>query len=184
MRIRIVSSRSAFRHLAVQVLIDLNSKDNYFVWASLELYVGIIASSLPTLKPILSSFLETAKTAFYTNRKYGRSLDPTAHIVNCAKLDEEHGRVYNDHLTLPTPSYQTPGKEKDSMFSTEKRCAGAESYKVQTECSRSRSIDSTTERPAMIWRRSKSLPNADLESGILVTTKVLKHIEQRHRPSL
>ncbi|GAB7359887.1 hypothetical protein MBLNU230_g7415t1 [Neophaeotheca triangularis] len=36
----------------------------FFVWNSLELYLGIIAASLPALKPLFSAVLQSTKTAF------------------------------------------------------------------------------------------------------------------------
>lgn len=40
-----------------------NSHDNFYIWAAIELYVGIVACSLPTLKPLLTKFLDAARSS-------------------------------------------------------------------------------------------------------------------------
>ncbi|GAB7347302.1 hypothetical protein MBLNU459_g3385t1 [Dothideomycetes sp. NU459] len=49
--------------LTVQADRDARFKNNFFIWAAMELYTGIVASSLPTLKPLLSKFLEAARSS-------------------------------------------------------------------------------------------------------------------------
>lgn len=45
------------------ILSDLDSTRNYtyFVWNSIELYIGILAASLPSLRPLFKRFLETTR---------------------------------------------------------------------------------------------------------------------------
>jgi hypothetical protein len=40
---------------------DMYRNDSYFIWNSIELYVGILAASLPSLRPLFKRFLETTK---------------------------------------------------------------------------------------------------------------------------
>jgi len=40
---------------------DPYRNDSYFIWNSIELYIGILAASLPSLRPIFKSILETTK---------------------------------------------------------------------------------------------------------------------------
>lgn len=40
---------------------DSSRNDSYFIWNSIELYVGILAASLPSLRPIFKNILETTK---------------------------------------------------------------------------------------------------------------------------
>jgi hypothetical protein len=41
---------------------DSTRNDNYFVWNSIELYVGILAASLPSLRPLFRSILENTRS--------------------------------------------------------------------------------------------------------------------------
>jgi hypothetical protein len=40
---------------------DSLRNDSYFVWNSIELYIGILAASLPSLRPLFRRFLETTR---------------------------------------------------------------------------------------------------------------------------
>lgn len=40
---------------------DGTRNDTYFIWNSIELYVGILAASLPTLRPIFKHLLDSTK---------------------------------------------------------------------------------------------------------------------------
>jgi hypothetical protein len=41
---------------------DMTFQDSYFVWNSIELYVGILAASLPALRPLFRSILENTRS--------------------------------------------------------------------------------------------------------------------------
>ena len=41
---------------------DSTRNDSYFVWNSIELYVGILAASLPSLRPLFRSILENTRS--------------------------------------------------------------------------------------------------------------------------
>ncbi|KUJ14205.1 uncharacterized protein LY89DRAFT_131990 [Mollisia scopiformis] len=41
---------------------DSTRNDSYFIWNSIELYVGILAASLPSLRPLFRSILETTRS--------------------------------------------------------------------------------------------------------------------------
>ena len=48
--------------------------NSYFVWGALELYVGIIAACLVSLKPLIASFLDKAKSTLVTSAAIAKSL--------------------------------------------------------------------------------------------------------------
>ncbi|CAC9887680.1 unnamed protein product [Aureobasidium pullulans] len=48
--------------------------NSYFVWGALELYVGIIAACLVSLKPLIASFLDKAKSTIVTSAAIAKSL--------------------------------------------------------------------------------------------------------------
>jgi hypothetical protein len=50
--------------LQVHVLANPDStrSDSYFVWNSIELYIGILAASLPSLRPLFRSILENTRS--------------------------------------------------------------------------------------------------------------------------
>ncbi|KAF8851193.1 hypothetical protein BDZ45DRAFT_156348 [Acephala macrosclerotiorum] len=41
---------------------DSTRNDSYFIWNSIELYIGILAASLPSLRPLFRSILETTRS--------------------------------------------------------------------------------------------------------------------------
>ncbi|PMD25802.1 hypothetical protein NA56DRAFT_529236, partial [Hyaloscypha hepaticicola] len=41
---------------------DMTFNDSYFVWNSIELYIGILAASLPALRPLFRSILENTRS--------------------------------------------------------------------------------------------------------------------------
>ena len=41
---------------------DSTRSDSYFVWNSIELYIGILAASLPSLRPLFRSILENTRS--------------------------------------------------------------------------------------------------------------------------
>ncbi|RDW92530.1 hypothetical protein BP5796_01924 [Coleophoma crateriformis] len=50
---------------------DYTFHDSYFVWNAVELYVGILAASLPALRPLFISLLETAHSLRSRNGRSG-----------------------------------------------------------------------------------------------------------------
>ncbi|GAB7347382.1 hypothetical protein MBLNU459_g4311t1 [Dothideomycetes sp. NU459] len=155
-------------------------KDYVFTWASLELNIGIIAASLPTLKPLGSPCLELLKSVFYMTRKVRKNSSTESlrgvHMSFAEKCDEDSG----DGLTTLSATYSPNGKEKDSFFWSEKEHA-ASFDELRTVCSRYDADPPTGRRQSFLGRK-KSLPTPNLGDGqILVTTQVSKMILAKPR---
>jgi hypothetical protein len=87
--------------------------NSYFVWAALELYVGIIAACLVSLKPLIASFLEKAKTTLVTSAAIAKSLhhhhgSPVPHspYPNSPMFDEKTENQFNTFNTQNFPRIQ------------------------------------------------------------------------------
>lgn len=86
--------------------------NSYFVWGALELYVGIIAACLVSLKPLISSFLEKAKSTLVTSAALAKSLhhhgSPTPHSPHPAspRFDEKTEQQFNTFNTQNFPRIQ------------------------------------------------------------------------------
>jgi hypothetical protein len=86
--------------------------NSYFVWGALELYVGIIAACLVSLKPLIASFLEKAKTTLVTSAALAKSLhhhgSPTPHspYPNSPRFDEKAEDQFNTLNTQNFPRIQ------------------------------------------------------------------------------
>lgn len=83
--------------------------NSYFVWGALELYVGIIAACLVSLKPLISSFLEKAKTTLVTSAAIAKSLhhhgSPRPHSPHPAspRFEEKTEQQFNTFNTQNFP---------------------------------------------------------------------------------
>lgn len=84
---------------------DRTYHDTFFVWNALELYIGILAASLPAVKPLFSSILTSARTGLsgsrsksYTNPR-GRSRT-TGGIGPGIPGSGYHSRGYQRHQDL------------------------------------------------------------------------------------
>jgi hypothetical protein len=87
--------------------------NSYFVWAALELYVGIIAACLVSLKPLIASFLEKAKSTLVTSAAIAKSLHHhhgSPRILSPAhdspRFDEKMERQSNTFNTQNFPRIQ------------------------------------------------------------------------------
>lgn len=86
--------------------------NSYFVWGALELYVGIIAACLVSLKPLILSFLEKAKSTLVTSAALAKSLhhhgSPTPHSPHPAspRFDEKTEQQFNTFNTQNFPHIQ------------------------------------------------------------------------------
>jgi len=65
--------------------------DRYAVWAAIELYFGIIAASLPTLKPLMAAFLSYSRQTLHTtpHARRGQKFSPTIH----------NARIHDNHFS-------------------------------------------------------------------------------------
>jgi len=83
--------------------------NNYFVWGALELYVGTIAACLVSLKPLISSFLEKAKSTLVTSAALAKSLhhhgSPRPHSPHPAspRFEEKTEQQFNTFNTQNFP---------------------------------------------------------------------------------
>lgn len=64
-------------------------QDSYFVWAALELYVGIIAASLVSLKPLIATFLDKAKSTLASAALIKSSHKAHSPRLNSPEFDEK-----------------------------------------------------------------------------------------------
>jgi hypothetical protein len=86
--------------------------NSYFVWGALELYVGTIAACLVSLKPLISSFLEKAKSTLVTSAALAKSLhhhgSPMPHSphIHSPKFDEKTEQQFNTFNTQNFPRIQ------------------------------------------------------------------------------
>ncbi|THY53614.1 hypothetical protein D6C99_03755 [Aureobasidium pullulans] len=84
--------------------------NSYFVWGALELYVGIIAACLVSLKPLIASFLDKAKSTLVTSAAIAKSLHhgtprPISPHQHSPKFDEkdEQRQQFNTFNTQNFP---------------------------------------------------------------------------------
>jgi len=99
--------------------------NSYFVWGALELYVGIIAACLVSLKPLIASFLDKAKSTLVTSAAIAKSLHhgtprPTSTHVHSPKFDEkdEQRHQFNTFNTQNFPRIEICSVSDYEMPST------------------------------------------------------------------
>lgn len=76
---------------------DFTRSDTYFIWNSLELYTGILAASLPPLRPLFKSILEIrsrATTRYATAQRRGYYLQEEG-SVGMTALPKSGSSRYN-----------------------------------------------------------------------------------------
>ncbi|KAI4720926.1 hypothetical protein E4T48_02876 [Aureobasidium sp. EXF-10727] len=94
--------------------------NSYFVWGALELYVGIIAACLISLKPLIASFLDKAKSTLVTSAAIAKSLHhgpPGLHSPrqHSPKFDEKSGQQFNTFNTQNFPRIEICSVSKFEM---------------------------------------------------------------------
>ncbi|KAG9578380.1 hypothetical protein KCU77_g13175, partial [Aureobasidium melanogenum] len=82
--------------------------NSYFVWGALEVYVGTIAACLVSLRPLIASFLDKAKSTFATSAAIAKSLhhgSPMPHSPkhNSLNFDEKTVQQFNSLNTQNFP---------------------------------------------------------------------------------
>ncbi|KAG9962031.1 hypothetical protein KCU61_g5024, partial [Aureobasidium melanogenum] len=82
--------------------------NSYFVWGALEVYVGTIAACLVSLRPLIASFLDKAKSTFATSAAIAKSLHhgspmPLSPKHNSPKFDEKTVQQFNSLNTQNFP---------------------------------------------------------------------------------
>ncbi|KAG9848824.1 hypothetical protein KCU98_g5167, partial [Aureobasidium melanogenum] len=82
--------------------------NSYFVWGALEVYVGTIAACLVSLRPLIASFLDKAKSTFATSAAIAKSLhhgSPMPHSPkhNSPNFDEKTVQQFNSLNTQNFP---------------------------------------------------------------------------------
>ncbi|KAG9518945.1 hypothetical protein KCV07_g5193, partial [Aureobasidium melanogenum] len=85
--------------------------NSYFVWGALEVYVGTIAACLVSLRPLIASFLDKAKSTFATSAAIAKSLhhgSPIPHSPkhHSPKFDEKTVQQFNSLNTQNFPHIQ------------------------------------------------------------------------------
>ncbi|CAD0085474.1 unnamed protein product [Aureobasidium vineae] len=94
--------------------------NSYFVWGALELYVGIIATCLISLKPLIASFLDKAKSTLLTSAAIAKSLHPGSPGLHSPrehspKFDEKTGQQFNTYNTQNFPRIEICSVSKYEM---------------------------------------------------------------------
>ncbi|KAH0370174.1 hypothetical protein KCU65_g2807, partial [Aureobasidium melanogenum] len=82
--------------------------NSYFVWGALEVYVGTVAACLTSLRPLIASFLDKAKSTFVTSAAIAKSLhhgSPRPHSPkhHFPKIDEKTVGQFNSLNTQNFP---------------------------------------------------------------------------------
>jgi hypothetical protein len=77
--------------------------NSYFVWGALEVYVGTIAACLVSLRPLIASFLDKAKSTFATSAAIAKSLHHGSPIPHSPKFDEKTVQQFNSLNTQNFP---------------------------------------------------------------------------------
>lgn len=81
--------------------------NSYFVWGALEVYVGTIAACLVSLRPLIASFLDKAKSTLVTSAAIAKSLktgSPRPHSPHRSpKFDEKTVQQFNTLNTQRFP---------------------------------------------------------------------------------
>lgn len=122
--------------------------DRFFVWAAMELYLGITAASLPTLKPLMAKFLSKALSTLIgssaneisSKPQSAQPPRPSKYTKYCARKRDSllsYG-VRNEsskNLTQPLPS------KPETSFSFYNGIMRRSSVDVHTECTRSGAIE-------------------------------------------
>ncbi|KAL3422256.1 integral membrane protein [Phlyctema vagabunda] len=105
---------------------DYTFNDSYFVWNSIELYVGITAASLPALRPLFASLLDTTKNltsrrnqSSNPNHKYYMQPDPEIGLENLPRSQGSKYRVTVTSHSLSEPT-QRGGSEDEILPQVEK----------------------------------------------------------------
>lgn len=161
---------------------DRTFHDRFFVWAALELYVSILAASLPTLKPLLAAFFQSARTAISRSQNASSNQQSSGRREKSGALSSFY-RKRMDTLNSRTSSrgvqlseLYTPSpyeKSNEDYFGCP--TARRPSYDVKTTCSRSASV------PMGRLSADNGLSIPGMDDAILRTTKVVTVTETRER---
>jgi hypothetical protein len=95
--------------------------DSYFVWNSIELYIGILAASLPALRPLFRSILENTRSLITRRVGMGSSTGQIGTARHKYYVQEE---AYGMH-SLPTGNKS--GKYDVRVTTSSKLGSGAQS---------------------------------------------------------
>ncbi|KAF1355336.1 hypothetical protein BDV97DRAFT_289559 [Delphinella strobiligena] len=168
--------------------IESGFNDGFYLWAALELYLGIIACSLPSLRPLVVMALKSARNTLgvstqrageqYTiPRDYRRSLGHRNHAdlgTSASETALKNGVFAT--ITPGTPDVQSRDSQEISFFGT-----NSNSYNVGIERSFSSSNIALEDlAPTIPSSGSKGLKGAERterQGGIMRTTRVVTHSE-------
>jgi len=110
--------------------------DRYAVWAAIELYFGIIAASLPTLKPLMAAFLSYSRQTLHTapHARRVQKFSPTIH----------NARIHDNHFST-IASNEVVSECSSDIQSTRASSKLGSYYKkkmsdLTTDCTRSDSV--------------------------------------------
>lgn len=126
--------------------------DRFSIWAAIELYFGIAAASIPTLKPLFVAVLNSARSTMQASTP-GRDTSSESSSYRKKADSCMAPEVYSDDTPIATPA-PAVSKEVSSYFSFYKKHAGD----LQTQCSRADSIRMGN----ITWTEAPELPTAPL----------------------
>lgn len=153
------------------------------MWAAIELYLGIIATCLPTLKPLMAKYFASGRNedgetkdmqlpSFVVPRTIGTG--GKRHPRNRADSLLSNGTYLESCPALPTPE-PAMSRETISYFSFVRRSQSV----VETQCSRSASVPNGI----VLYEEEPPLPDGEsslrkTKSSIMRTTKVVTTTEE------
>jgi len=143
-------------------------KDRYAVWAAIELYFGIIAASLPTLKPLMAAFLSSARQTLHTTPRARRvqKFPPTIHNPRI----HDHPNEVTSECSSDIQSSRNSSKS-GGYFSSKKFAD------LTTDCTRSDSVQLGT---VVTWSLEPLSRKPTRDACIVRTTQVTTTSEPAH----
>jgi hypothetical protein len=113
-------------------------RDAYSIWNFIELDIGIIAASLPTLKPLFSCFYDTARGLTRPTKRSGfgsgrvRGYEKRPSFPDVALEEYKSELSVNDRCKIKTTSGASMGSE-ESILSLEQRPSASNAITVTSE---------------------------------------------------
>ncbi|RDL41586.1 Uncharacterized protein BP5553_01565 [Venustampulla echinocandica] len=92
---------------------DWSRDDNYWVWSSVEMYIGILAASLPPLRPLFGKLLDSAKSL--RSRVTGTATGPTV------PRSQKHKYYIQDDSSVAMHNLNQKSNRYDAKVTTSSR---------------------------------------------------------------
>lgn len=140
-------------------------KDRYAVWAAIELYFGIIAASLPTLKPLVAAFLSSARQTLHTTPR-GRALEKFSPTIRNARIHDKHFATVSSNEVVSECSSDSSSRSSSKLGSY---FTSTKVSDLTTNCTRSDSVQLGT---VVTWSHEPLQRRPTRETCIVRTTQV------------